>query len=121
MTREILMKMFEKNKNVNFCINTNIAEGKGINGVDFSSYFGEVQNSNFNETTNIVEFDNDCLVLKNKKCETYWQGGEHLIYLSYSSIVSVDFLLLHPNNNRFPIKLSFKHDFLKKKKTNLNK
>lgn len=114
MTRETLMKMFEKNKNVNFRINTNIAEGKGINGVDYSSYYGEVRNCNFNETTNIVEFDDDCLVIKNEMWETYWRGGEHLIYLSYSSIVSVDFLLQHPNN-RFPIKLSFKHDFLKKK------
>ncbi len=119
MTRETLMKMFEKNKNVNFRINTNIGEGKGINGVDYSSYYGEVRNCNFNETTNIVEFDDDCLVIKNEMWETYWRGGEHLIYLSYSSIVSVDFLLQHPNNNRFPIKLSFKHDFLKKKKTNL--
>lgn len=118
MTRETLMKMFEKNKNVNFRINTNIAEGHGINGIDFSSYYGEVQNCDFNETTNIVEFDNDCLVLKNKMCETYWCGGEHLIYLSYSSIVSVDFLLHHPNNSRYPIKLSFKHDFLKKSKKN---
>lgn len=115
MTKETMMKMFEKNKNVNFRINTNIAEGKGINGVGYHSYCGEVQNSNFNETTNIVEFDNDYLVIKNRMWETYWQGGEHLIYLPYSSIVSVDFLLQHPNDNRFPIKLSFKHDFLKKK------
>lgn len=120
MTRETLMKMFEKNKNTNFRINTNIAQGKGINGVAFSSYIGEVTNSQFNEITNIVEFDDDCLVLKNKMWESYWQGGEHLIYLPYSSIVSVDFLLQHSNDSRFPLKLSFKHDFLKKK-TNLKK
>lgn len=119
MTKETLMKMFEKNKNVNFCINTNIAEGKGINGVGYHSYFGEVTHKEQGETTNIVEFKDDCLVLNHTIDGGYWQGGEHLIYLPYNTIVSVDFLKRTNNPHRFPIKLSFKHDFLKKsKKTN---
>lgn len=114
MTRETLMKMFEKNKNVNFCLNTNIAEGKGINGVGYHSYYGESSYNEQRETTNIVEFDDDCLVITHTQNGVYWQGGEHLIYLPYENIVSVDFLKRTNNSSRFPLTLSFKHDFLKK-------
>lgn len=115
MTRESLMKMFEKNKNVNFCLNTNIAQGKGINGVGYHSYYGEVTQKEQGETTNIVEFDDDCLVINHSLDGGYWQGGEHIIYLPYENIVSVDFLMQTNNSYRFPLKLSFKHDFLGKK------
>lgn len=42
MTRETFLEIFKGNENFNFSIHTNIAQGRGINGVSFNKFVGEV-------------------------------------------------------------------------------
>ena len=115
MKKETIIKIFENNKTTNFSIITNIAEGKGINGVAFNTHIGCVQGKKeysdeqyVVERTKILGFMEDCIVLEKYVNNAYWQGGEHTIYLPFDNIVTIDFR--KGDSSRFPIKLPFKHN-----------
>jgi hypothetical protein len=115
MKKETLMKIFENNKTTNFCISTSNATGRGINGVSFDDYSGCIMARNdygdgyhITETTRILGFMEDCLVLEvNKPRNNYWVGGTHTIYLPYNTITCVDFVT--EDRKCYPKKLSFRH------------
>jgi hypothetical protein len=115
MKKETLMKIFENNKTTNFCISTSNATGRGINGVSFDDYTGCLMTKNeysdgyhITETTKILGFMEDCLVLEvNKPCNNYWAGGTHTVYLPYNTITCVDFVT--EDRKCYPKKLSFRH------------
>lgn len=104
MKKETLIKIFNDNKTTNFLLITNIGEGRGINGVSFNEYFGQVDD----ESTKIKGFMEECIVLEHNVDNGYWRGGTHILYIPYENIVTVDFLTEH--RNRYPLKLSFKHN-----------
>ena len=114
MKKETLMKIFENNKTTNFCISTSNATGRGINGVSFDEYIGclmareEYKDAYYvSETTKILGFMEDCLVLENTHSGGYWQGGTHIVYLPYSVITCVDFVT--EDRKCYPKKLTFRH------------
>ena len=115
MKKETLMKIFEDNKTTNFCISTSNATGRGINGVSFDDYNGCLMTRKehrdeyyINETTKILGFMEDCLVLEvNRPCNNYWNGSIHIVYLPYNTITCVDFVT--EDRKSYPKKLSFRH------------
>lgn len=115
MKKETLIKIFEANKTTNFCISTSNATGRGINGVSFDDYYGCTMSRKENgyeyyvtQTTKIIGFMEDCLVLEvNKPCNNYWQGGTHTVYLPYNVITCVDFVI--EDRKCYPKKLTFRH------------
>lgn len=114
MKKETLMKIFEDNKTTNFRISTSNATGRGINGVSFDDYSGCIMARNdygdgyhITETTKILGFMEDCLVLENTHTGGYWQGGAHIVYLPYSVITCVDFVT--EDRKCYPKKLTFRH------------
>ena len=109
MKKETIIKIFEENKSNNFSIVTNIGKGKGINGVSFVEYYGESIWNGDKERTRVLGFMEDCIVLEHYKNNSYWQGGTHKIYLPFDSILAIDIITEHSNENAFP-KLSVKHN-----------
>ena len=115
MKKETLMKIFENNKTTNFCISTSNATGRGINGVSFDDYYGCTMSHNeygdgyhITETTKILGFMEDCLVLEQTHTSNaYWRGGTHTVYLPYNTITCVDFVA--EDRKCYPKKLSFRH------------
>ena len=115
MKKETLMKIFQDNKSTNFCISTSNGRGRGINGVSFDDYTGCLMARNqyndgyhITETTKILGFMEDCLVLEvNRPCNSYWAGDTHIVYLPYNTITCVDFVT--ENRDCYPKKLSFRH------------
>ena len=114
MKKETLMKIFQNNKNTNFRISTSNATGRGINGVSFDDYIGCMMTRKeygdtyyVSETTKILGFMEDCLVLENTHNDAYWQGGTHIVYLPYSAITCVDFVT--EDRKCYPKKLTFRH------------
>lgn len=115
MKKETLMKIFNDNKTTNFRISTSNATGRGINGVSFDDYVGcvmarkEYKDEYYvTETTKILGFMEDCLVLENTHTRSgYWPGGTHTIYLPYSVINCVDFV--NEDRESYPKKLTFRH------------
>lgn len=109
------MKIFQDNKTTNFCISTSNATGHGINGVSFDDYTGclmarkEYRDEYYiTETTKILGFMEDCLVLENTHTSnSYWRGGTHTVYLPYNVITGVDFVT--DDRKCYPKKLSFRH------------
>ena len=109
------MRIFEDNKTTNFCISTSNATGRGINGVSFDDYCGCVMTCNdhgdgyhITQTTKIIGFMEDCLVLEvDNPCNNYWGGGIHTVYLPYNTITSVDFVT--EERMCYPKRLIFKH------------
>ena len=118
MKKETLMKIFQDNKSTNFCISTSNAAGRGINGVSFDDYNGclmarkEYRDEyHVTETTKILGFMEDCLILEvNRPCNSYWDGGTHIIYLPYNTITCVDFVT--DDRKCYPKKLSFSHNLV---------
>lgn len=109
MKKETIIKIFEENKGNNFSIVTNIGDGKGINGVSFVEYSGEVNWNNDRKITKILGFMEDCIVLEHYENSSYWRGGTHKIYLPFDNIVTIDIITEHKNENAFP-KLSVEHN-----------
>lgn len=118
MTRETLMKIFQDNKTTNFCISTSNGRGRGINGVSFDDYTGCLKARNqykegyhITETTKILGFMEDCLVLEQSHpCNHYWAGDTHKIYLPYNVITCVDFVC--DDRDEYPKKLTFEHNLV---------
>ena len=87
-TKEILKEMFKKNKTLNFCIYTNIGEGRGMNGVSFASFIGEGK-----EEGHIIKgFADSYIVIEKTDSGAYFSGAKKDIYLPYECIVRVDFI-----------------------------
>ena len=114
MNKETLIEIFKKNKDTNFSIITNIAEGRGINGVNFVKYYGEANrkpeyanNYTIDETTRIKGFMDTCIVIEHYKNNNYWAGGIHTLYIPYDAIVGIDFVTEHRPS--YPLKISHKH------------
>lgn len=114
MKKETLMKIFQDNKTTNFCISTSNATGRGINGVSFDNYTGCLMARNeygdghyISQTTKILGFMEDCLVLETYTSNAYWRGGTHIVYLPYSVITCVDFVT--EDRKCYPKKLNFRH------------
>ena len=114
MKKETLMKIFQENKTTNFRISTSNATGRGINGVSFDSYYGRIMERKeyrdeyyVTETTKILGFMEDCLVLENTQSGGYWPGGTHTVYLPYNVITNVDFVT--EDRSCYPKKLTFRH------------
>lgn len=114
MKKETLMKIFENNKTTNFCISTSNATGRGINGVSFDDYTGCLMARKEHrdeyyvaETTKILGFMEDCLVMESTHNNGYWRGGTHIVYLPYNTITCVDFVT--EDRKCYPKKLSFRH------------
>lgn len=97
-TKEILMDLFKKNKKRNFQIYTNIAVGRGINGVDYRSFIGDnyldddrrkmgnlCSIKGFGETYLVIEY-------KGKGNKYYYCDVPKEIYIPYDAIVMVDFI-----------------------------
>ena len=96
-TKELLMEMFRKNEGSNFCIYTNIAEGRGINGVSFKSFIGDGYASHDNRIqvnkTTIKGFADTYLIIEVNDGRGIWYSdSKREVYVPYATIVMVDFL-----------------------------
>lgn len=115
MKKETLMKIFEDNKTTNFCISTSNATGRGINGISFDDYTGCLMARNeyndgyhITETTKILGFMEDCLVLEYYCTESLFGAGDtHIVYLPYNTITCVVFVT--ENRECYPKELNFRH------------
>lgn len=98
-TKEILMEMFKKNETLNFQIYTNIARGRGINGVEYRSFIGynyiDDKKSNKGITSVIKGFADTYLIIEcaqDKEWSFYYCGAKRDVYVPYDNIVMVDFI-----------------------------
>lgn len=87
-TKDVLKAMFKKNAKRNFCIYTNIGEGRGINGVDYMSFIGEGKE----ESHCIKGFADTYIVIEKTNSGCYFRGAKKDIYIPYESIMRVDFI-----------------------------
>ena len=107
MKKETIISIFKSLKDSNFRIVTNIGEGKGINGVAFTDYYGHSTVSN--QSTRVLGFMGDCIVLEVECDSAYWSGGTHKVYIPCENIVMIDYLTEGGNTTRFP-KLKVHHN-----------
>jgi hypothetical protein len=107
MTKETIISVFKSLKDSNFRIVTNIGEGRGINGVAFADYYGHSTTSN--QSTRVLGFIGDCIVLEVEGDSAYWNGGTHKVYIPCENIVMIDHLAEGGNTKRFP-KLKAHHN-----------
>ena len=98
-TKEILMDLLKKNEGRNFRIFTNIAQGRGINGVEFMSFIGMNYNGERRDlkrvTSSVKGFADTYLVIecaKSAEYGFYYGGAKREVYVPYASIVMVDFI-----------------------------
>lgn len=116
MTREDFLAIFKGNEKNNFCIYTNIAQGRGINGVSFNTIEGEVvyrSEANlcyYRKINHIAKcLDNyfviehyvsleDSRVTNSDKSKTY--------YIPYEVVNMIEFN--HTDNRHTPLKLTKK-------------
>lgn len=103
-TKEILMDLFKKNKKRNFQIYTNIAVGRGINGVNYRSFVGDSYlDDDRREIGNICSikgFGETYLVIEHKgEKGLYYCNAPKEIYVPYDAIVMVDFI--NDKSNKF--------------------
>lgn len=95
MTREVLMGLFAENEGLNFRIYTNIAEGRGINGVNyktFTKYNYDDDRRKYLESS-IKAFSTDYLVIECAKTKGFWyDNAKRMVYVPYDKIVMVDFM-----------------------------
>lgn len=104
MKAETIRKIFNKNKEYNFRIVTNIPEGKGINGVNYKTYYGKklVVNSDKRklQTTHIVKIEDDYVLVIFCDNDDWLSNGSPIrIYIDVNSIVSIDIFTTDINNN----------------------
>lgn len=107
MKKETIISIFKSLKDSNFRITTNIGEGKGINGVAFVEYYGCSTVSN--QSTRVLGFIDECIVLEVEGDSAYWSGGTHKVYIPCENIVMIDHLADGGNTTRFP-KLKVHHN-----------
>jgi hypothetical protein len=107
MKKETIISIFKSLKDSNFRIVTNIGEGRGINGVAFADYYGHSTTSN--QSTRVLGFMGDCIVLEVEGDSAYWNGGTHKVYIPCENIVMIDHLADGGNTKRFP-KLKAHHN-----------
>ena len=107
MKKETIISIFKSLKDSNFRIVTNIGEGKGINGSTFTDYYGQSNVSN--QSTRVLGFMDECIVLEVEGESAYWSGGTHKVYIPCENIVMIDHLADGGNTTRFP-KLKVHHN-----------
>ena len=107
MKKETIISIFKSLKDSNFRIVTNIGEGKGINGVAFTDYYGHSTVSN--QSTRVLGFMGECIVLEVEEESAYWSGGTHKVYIPCENIVMIDYIAKGGNATRFP-KLKVHHN-----------
>lgn len=94
--KEILMDMFKKNKNLNFQIYTDIAYGRGINGVSYYSFIGNNYTSDDRRTkgtTSVIKgFADTYLIIECKGKGIWYSESQREVYVPYNNIVMVDFI-----------------------------
>lgn len=103
-TKEILMDLFKKNEKRNFQIYTNIAQGRGINGVNYRSFVGDSylddDRRNIGNICSIKGFGETYLVIEYKgEKGLYYCNAPKEIYVPYDTIVMVDFI--NDDSNKF--------------------
>lgn len=84
-----------KEKKCNFAIRTNIARGRGLNGVTYDSYYGYTTANNEILHTKILDCYGDILVLETDNEKTafpFVNGGKRKIYLNTDSILSIELI-----------------------------
>ena len=91
-TKEILMDLFKKNEGLNYCIYTDIGVGRGINGVDFRSFIGELIDDRDKIQHVIKGFTDNCIVIEKSTSGYYYSDAKKDIYVPYEKIVMVDFI-----------------------------
>lgn len=94
-TKEILMDLFKKNEKSNFQIYTNIARGRGINGVEYLSFSGYNYDDDRQKyiASKIKGFADNYLVIQCAKTKGFWYGNAmREVYVPYDAIVMVDFV-----------------------------
>lgn len=96
-TKETLMDLFKKNKERNFQIYTNIAYGRGINGVAYRSFIGDNylddDRRNIGNLCSIKGFGETYVVIEHKgEKGVYYCNAPKEIYVPYDAIVMVDFI-----------------------------
>lgn len=95
MTREVLKEMFAENEGLNFRIYTNIAEGRGINGVHYKTFTGYNYDDDRRKylESSIKTFSADYLVIECAKTKGFWyDNAKRKVYVPYDKIVMVDFM-----------------------------
>jgi hypothetical protein len=107
MKKETIISIFKSLKDSNFRIVTNIGEGKGVNGVAFAEYYGHSTVSK--QSTRVLGFMGECIVLEVENESAYWSGGTHKVYIPCENIVMIDYLADGGNTARFP-KLKAHHN-----------
>ena len=104
MTRETFLEIFKGNENFNFSIHTNIAQGRGINGVSFNKFVGEVISKcdanlrYYRKINHIAKCCDNYVVIDVYECETDDDGIENYTplskqtryYLPYDAIVLIE-------------------------------
>ena len=108
-TKEILMDLFTKNAKRNFRIYTNIAEGRGINGVLYKTFTGCNYDDNMRKyhESSIKGFGKDYLIIECEKTKGGWYGNaKREVYVPYGTIVMVDFI----NDEEHPLQFTGKHN-----------
>lgn len=99
-TKEIIKALFTKRNGQNFILKTNEGNGRGINGVDFSSYYGyrEWEDRSYSSKTmrhvksEITELEDTYLVIRYKTDEG-WARGTKEVVIPYDSITSIQFVV----------------------------
>lgn len=107
MKKETIISIFKSLKDSNFRITTNIGEGRGVNGVAFVEYYGCSTVSK--QSTRVLGFMGECIVLEVENESAYWSGGTHKVYIPCENIVMIDYLADGGNTTRFP-KLKAHHN-----------
>jgi hypothetical protein len=107
MKKETIISIFKSLKDSNFRIVTNIGEGKGVNGVAFEEYYGHSTVSK--QSTRVLGFMDECIVLEVENESAYWSGGTHKVYIPCENIVMIDFIAEGGNTTRCP-KLKAHHN-----------
>ena len=97
-TKKTLINLFKQNEKRNFKIYTNIAVGRGINGVDYRSFMGDNylddDGRKFGNICSIKGFGETYLVIeyKGEDNKYYYCDVPKKIYVPYDAIVMVDFI-----------------------------
>ena len=104
MTRETFLEIFKGNENFNFSIYTNIAQGRGINGVSFNKFVGEVVRKSdanlryYREINHIAKCCDNYVVIDVYECATDDDAKQNYTplskqtryYLPYDAIVLIE-------------------------------
>lgn len=97
MTEKAFTSLVAANEGKNFHILTNIARGRGINGVDYLSFWGlhrweENQNKRYEQTT-ICDCTENCVHIIVKTNRDSWgENGTYDYYIPLENIVAVVFV-----------------------------